>query len=376
LNDPVSIVIPNWNGAHLLRSNLPSVLAAAERYQPGAEVVVVDDGSTDESIQVLGSEFPGVRVVAHAENRGFGAACWTGVTSTRRSVVILLNSDVQVEADFIPPLVQKFGSEETFAAMPLIFGPGSHEVDTCVTFTLPYLKRGRIKYLRGQWSTLLRPAAGGLPWYTFYPCGAAVAIDRARFVDLGGCDPLFKPFYYEDIDFGFRAWRRGWTCQIVPESRVHHQGSQTIGKNFPKRRVQLLRKRNRILLHAKNFTSGKLLLGFLLRQGLRALLGLLRLRFIDLGATLMALPRLPLALRKRRQELRARLRSEEEVCAVLQSHYDETKHYLEQVEDPAMIAMASGESEAQQARSPVMLESQPGNLVAPRRSKQRRASGS
>src|SRR4029450_3058772 len=88
----VSIVIPNWNGADLLATTLPAALAAASAHPGRAEVIVVDDGSTDESRDVVKAH-GGVVLVEHDRNLGFGAACLSGATSARHEIVFLLNSD-------------------------------------------------------------------------------------------------------------------------------------------------------------------------------------------------------------------------------------------------------------------------------------------
>jgi len=145
------------------------------------------------------------------------------------------------------------------------------------------------------------------PWYTFYPAGGAVMVDRARFLEIGGFDPLFHPFYYEDLDLAFRAWRRGWCCRVVPESRLVHAAGSTISKAFPKRDVLVVRRRNRLLFLWKNLTSDALLWRSFGHQALRVPMALLRGDTIPLAATWAALRRLPTALARRRIEKRAEL---------------------------------------------------------------------
>lgn len=318
----LSVVIPNWNGAAILRRCLPSVVAAAEAYPGEAETVVVDDGSTDDSVAVLASEFPSVRVVRHEVNRGFGAACLTGVQAAAHPVVVLLNSDVRVEPDFLTPLQAPFERPEVFSASPLIFDEEGHLGD--VTLTVPYVRRGKIRFRSIPTHQLRAPgAAAAGPWYTFFPLGGAVAFDRARFLELGGFDDLYAPFYYEDIDLGFCAWRRGWTCEVVPNSTVFHEGAGTIGRAFKRARVRTIRKRNRVLFHVKNLTATVPLLTFLVQHPLRVLLGLLRLDFAQALGALLALPRLLRALRRRRAERQAEVHSPEAIFTTIDTRWAE-----------------------------------------------------
>jgi len=315
----VSIVIPNWNGANLLRQNLPAALAAARAYPAPAELIVVDDGSSDESRDVV-KEHADVRLVEHERNRGFGAACLTGAMSARSELLFLLNSDARPEPGALGPLCRAFEAADVFAASPLILD------DECsvanVTISVPYLRRGRIAYRRrGIESLADTAAAGALSWLTFYPLGGAVVFDRARFLALGGFDALFHPFYYEDVDLGFRAWRRGWSCVVVPESRVHHAGGGTIVRAFADRRVRVVRKRNRMLLHCKNLTGHGAPALFLAHQLVRALARLLRLDPIELLGTLAALPSVPAALAERRIERGAAIRSDAEIFALIDERW-------------------------------------------------------
>lgn len=300
-NPGVALVVPNWNGSALLAKNLPSLLAAARAYPGEAEVIVVDDGSTDDSVAVVERELPEVRLVRHAENRGFGEACGSGVEATRHPLVALLNSDVTVDPDFLLPLVRAFDHADTFAASPLVFDPEG--ALSAYTLSVPYLRRGKIRFRAWEVERLAtRGAQAPGPWFTFYPAGGAVLVDRQRFRALGGFDPLFHPFYYEDLDLALRAWRRGWCCRVVPESRLVHAPGSTISRSFAQRRVRIVRKRNRLLFLWKNLTDAGLLSRHFASQTARVGIGLLRLDVEPLLATLAALPRLPAALRARRRE--------------------------------------------------------------------------
>jgi len=105
-----SIVIPNWNGRDLLEKYLPSVRAAALRL-PGSEVIVVDNGSTDGSAAFVRERFPEIRIIALPQNLGFGGGSNAGFRAANNEVVVLLNSDMRVEPDFLAPLLAGFSDE-------------------------------------------------------------------------------------------------------------------------------------------------------------------------------------------------------------------------------------------------------------------------
>ena len=177
---PVSIIIPNWNGADLLRTYLPSVVAAGQRYPADVEVIVVDDASTDPSVSLVEKEFAGVKLVRHEYNQGFGKACWSGARAAGNPILILLNSDVKVEPDFIAPLADALKDPDVFAASPLIFDDQGNLSN--VTISIPYFKRGKIRYKSAPLQQLQNNTASlPNPWCTLFPIGAAFAVNQACF---------------------------------------------------------------------------------------------------------------------------------------------------------------------------------------------------
>ncbi len=308
-----SLVVPNWNGRELLRANVPSLLAAAER-AGDAEVVVVDDGSTDDSVPVLERELPKVRVVRHAKNQGFGPACRTGAEAASRPIVILLNSDVWVEPDFVAPLLEPFARDPSvFAVAPLILDREGKVAK--VSVNRPYIRRGELRWEGVPGDELVARAQ---PVPSLFPLGGAVALDRARFLELGGFDPLYHPFYYEDVDLGLAAWRRGWKCLVEPRSRVRHDEGGTITKHFKRFKVKVAKRRHRLLMTWKH-ADGAWLRAHLAWLPVKVLTKALKLDVRFQVAFWQALARLPQALRARAQEKRATKRALEDAFAEIRA---------------------------------------------------------
>jgi len=247
-----SIVIPNWNGADLLKKYLPSVIAAAEQV-PGSEVIVVENGSTDGSAQLLLERFPQVRLIALEENLGFGGGSNTGFRHARNDIVVLLNSDMRVERDFLQPLIDGFTDERVFAVSCQIF------------FSDPNKKREETGLTEGWWQQgslrvrhRVEPSITGL-YPCFYGGGGSCAFDRRKFLELGGFDELLRPFYLEDTDLGYMAWKRGWKVLYQPASVVYHEHRGTIGKRFSDGYIQSILKKNFLLFTWKNIHSWRML---------------------------------------------------------------------------------------------------------------------
>ncbi|MEO8051628.1 MAG: glycosyltransferase family 2 protein, partial [Acidobacteriota bacterium] len=240
-----AIVIPNWNGRDLLEKYLPSVIAAAERV-PGSEVIVVDNGSTDGSAAFLREGFPKVRVVALETNLGFGGGSNAGFKAARHDVVVLLNSDMRVEPDFLQPLLDGFTDERVFSVSCQIFFSDPNKVREETGLTEFWWERGSLRVRHRT-----EPDLNEL-----YPCayggGGSCAFDRRKFLELGGFDELLAPFYLEDTDLGYLAWKRGWKNLYQPASVVFHEHRGTIGRRFSEAYIQVVLKKNFLLFAWKN----------------------------------------------------------------------------------------------------------------------------
>jgi O-antigen biosynthesis protein len=245
-----SIVIPNWNGRDLLQKYLPSVLAAADRC-PHSEVIVVDNGSTDGSAQYILENHPQVRLIALPENLGFGGGSNEGFQHAKRDIVVLLNSDMRVEPDFLRPLLDAFNDDafdnkNTFAVACQIFFSDPAKLREETGLTEGWWHQGSLR-VRHRTEENIRD-----PYPCFYGGGGSCAFDRRKFLELGGFDALLAPFYLEDTDLGYLAWKRGWTILYQPRSIVYHEHRGTIGRKFSPTYIQSVLNKNFILFVWKN----------------------------------------------------------------------------------------------------------------------------
>lgn len=231
----VSIVIPNWNGSQLLKKNLPSVLAANPN-----EVIVVDDGSQDDSLDIL-KKYKSVKVIRHTINQGFVVSVNDGVKEAKGDVVALLNNDVSPSEGFLQPLLDHFEKDSIFAVSCAEEG---------YSWAWAKFENGFITHGMGEPTSV--------PHSSFWASGGSAAFSRTKWLELGGMDALFAPFYWEDIDICYRAQKRGWKILWEPESKVVHDHESTIGKYFPRSYMDYVSLRNQLLFIWKNITSPKL----------------------------------------------------------------------------------------------------------------------
>ena len=297
---PVSLVIPTWNGRELLGRFLPSVLAALARYPGGGEVLVVDDGSRDGTPGFLRDNFPAVRTVHLDRNSGFAAAVNRGVLEALHERIVLLNNDVEVEENFLAPLVRRL--EE-----PQVFGVCARSLDWDRETFRDGGKVGEWK--RGFWRVWRNYDGPGdtpdpdKPLLTFYCPGGFSAFDCLKWSELGGLDELFSPFNWEDTDICYRALKRGWQLVYEPLSIVYHKPSTTIsGGAFRAGRVHYISRRNRLFFHWKNLTDSRFLAEHLFFLLLSLPLSVLRLDLVSPAAFIGALASLPKVLERRAKE--------------------------------------------------------------------------
>jgi len=251
-----SIVIPNWNGRDLLEKYLPSVIAATARHA-GSEIIVVDNASEDGSAEFLKRHFPSVRVLEQEHNLGFGGGSNAGFRAATNDIVVLLNSDMRVDRDFLAPLLAPFAEPDVFAVACQIFFSDPNKRREESGLTQATWTRGRL-LVRHRIDDQIHSA-----FPCFYPGGGSSAFDRRKFLELGGFDEVYEPFYYEDTDLGYMAWKRGWRVLYEPRSIVFHEHRGTIGKKFTATQVSRVLKKNVVLMTWKNVHDWGMLSGHL-----------------------------------------------------------------------------------------------------------------
>ncbi|HEX6710835.1 MAG TPA: glycosyltransferase family 2 protein [Rubrobacter sp.] len=239
----VTVVIPNWNGKRLLNLCLGSLREQSFR---DFETLLVDNGSTDGSLDFATGNFPGVKTIALGENRGFSGAVNAGIRGSKTEFVALLNNDTEQDPGWLGELVRAADSHPEaglFASKLVDFhdrrvldGAG----DAMRLSGLPY-RLGHGERDRGRFDA---------PGYVFGACAAAALYRRGMLDDVGLFDEDFVS-YCEDGDLSFRAQLGGYRCYYVPDSVVYHMGSVSSGgKRSPT--ATRLGTRNSISLLVKN----------------------------------------------------------------------------------------------------------------------------
>lgn len=238
----VSVIIPNWNGVKLLPWCLSSVFAQNFK---NFEVILVDNGSVDDSVAFTKKNYPKVKIIQLPKNLGFAAAVNRGVAKSTSAFIALLNNDAAVNVNWLSKLYEAIlVHPEVVAVAPKILQAGNSKlIDNA----------GDKMNIVGQASPIgkgERNEKFNRAGFVFGASGAASLFRREILLNLGSFDEDFF-FYFEDVDFSLRAQIAGYRFWYEPAAQVFHQGAATASKlgTF----VQFQRFRNTIFLVIKNF---------------------------------------------------------------------------------------------------------------------------
>ncbi len=244
----IDIIIPNYNGRSLLEVCLRSIHAQT---CSNWRIIVVDNGSSDDSAAFVAEHFPQVRLLALPENIGFSAAVNRGIEAGNAPLVFLLNNDTELALDCLEQLAAAAAQESAdFFAAKLV---NYHE--------RRFLDGAGEGYLRGGAGYRIGTMEEDAPPYdvsrqVFGACGGAALYRRKTLQEVGYFDPDFFA-YLEDVDWNLRAARLGKTCRYVAEARVYHIGSATTGSKFNEFTIRLST-RNSFYVLARNYSTGML----------------------------------------------------------------------------------------------------------------------
>ena len=239
----VTVVVPSRDGRELLAAMLPPLLS---QLLPG-EVIVIDNGSTDGTTAWLNTEYPQVRVIESGTPLSFAKAVNKGIEKARHIHTLLLNNDMIVEPAFIRSLATAFDEIPDLycATAQIFFPPGIRREET-----------GKAVWRReGPLDFPVRcddPYDGEDLTWVLYGSGGCSLFDTAKLREMGGVSEVYDPAYVEDMDFGYRAWKRGWPTVFRAAAKVEHRHRATTARFFTSRQLDFFVERNylRFLIHA------------------------------------------------------------------------------------------------------------------------------
>lgn len=251
----IAVVILNWNGKHILQQYLPSVVAHSSDH---AQIIVADNGSTDESLTFLAENYPQIPIIALDKNYGFAGGYNRALKQVDADYYILLNDDVEVTPNWIPPVIKLMENSPQCA----ICQPKLKMYDERNTFEYAggaggFIDKLGYPFCRGRMFADLEQDNGQYDdnCKIFWASGAAMFIKSSVWRELGGFDDDFFA-HMEEIDLCWRAQNAGHTVAYCGASTVYHKGGGTLPKSSPHKTH--LNFRNNLFMLYKNLSKKKL----------------------------------------------------------------------------------------------------------------------
>jgi GT2 family glycosyltransferase len=276
---PFCVAILNYNGADLLRTFMPSVLQFSKTL---ADVVVIDNASTDDSVALVAQQWPEVPIIRLPGNLGYTGGYKEGLKNIPHEYIVLLNSDVAVTEGWLEPLHQAFESQPHLgAAQPQILWERQPNTYEYAGASGGYIDALGYPFCRGRLFYHLEENHGQYPHEQpiFWASGACLALRKKALEEAGGLDELFFA-HMEEIDLCWRLGRAGYQLRVIPSSTVYHRGGSTLGYGHP--RKVFLNFRNNLFLLYKNLPKRRLWPTLIARM---AMDGLAALKFLTEGNT-------------------------------------------------------------------------------------------
>lgn len=245
-----AVIILNWNGRHLLERFLPSVL----RHTPAgtAEIVVADNGSTDDSAAFLTGNYPSVRLLRLERNYGFAEGYNRAIEAVEAEYVVLLNSDVEVTEGWLDAPLEALDADPLLAAVqPKLLSEEDRSRFEYAGAAGGFIDRYGYPFCRGRIFSTVEKDEGqyDTPCDILWATGACLFIRRDVYLKEGGLDARFFA-HQEEIDLCWRLRSRGYRIRCIPQSAVYHVGGGTLQAEKPQK--TFLNFRNNLLLLYKN----------------------------------------------------------------------------------------------------------------------------
>jgi GT2 family glycosyltransferase len=285
----VAVIILNWNGAHFLEKFLPPLIRFTD--PDIAEIWVADNGSTDDSLEMLNTKFPSVKTIVLGRNYGFAEGYNRALDQIGSPYCILLNSDVEVTENWLSPLYQAMKKNDRLGAcMPKIKSWSDKDTFEHAGAAGGFIDKYGYPFCRGRIFNRIEKDTGQFDnnFNIFWASGACLMIRSDLYRRSGGLDPFFFA-HMEEIDLCWRIKNRGYQIQFCWESTIYHIGGGTLPKRDHKKTY--LNFRNNLILLYKNLPGRKLfpiLFSRILLDWISILQFLLKLEFWNLYSVLRA----------------------------------------------------------------------------------------
>jgi len=248
----IAIAILNWNGLSLLKNHLKVVIEKSNN----SSIYIIDNNSTDDSIEFLKENYPQVQIIELKENFGFAEGYNLGLKQIKEEIVCIMNNDIEVSDNWLEPIREKFIEKPNSIVQPTIMDIKNKEYFEYAGASGGFIDKFGYPYCRGRiFNTLEKNTNQYSDDKIFWASGACMFIPKKVFFDIGGFDSTFFA-HMEEIDLCWRAFNHNIDCVSSTKSIVYHVGAATIKENSKK---NYLNYRNSLIMLTKNLPLKTLL---------------------------------------------------------------------------------------------------------------------
>ena len=304
----ISIIVLTWNGIRLIQECFPQIVAATQQINIPYEIILVDNGSADNTLSYVSKMWPDIHIIALEKNRGYSKANNYAAHCARYDTLLFVNNDLVFDNGFIESLIHRLEDPAVFAVAPKILKWDRRTVDDGLRYG---------EYHSGLFSVHLEVDKDkiDLPHLITFFCGACFVCRKERFFELGGFDEMYTPYAWEDLDLAYRAWKRGYTIVYEPQAVCYHKREATTRSLFSDFFFISLVWRNTFFFIWKNITYAPFCLDHIVRLPWKLLKFLFNGRWRYVCGFFRAVPYLPLIYWKRRIEKKKEMINDKDVLA-------------------------------------------------------------
>ena len=299
----ISVIIPVYKNYEMFFRNLKN----NKKYFADCEVVVMNDFPQEKIANKVKQIIPEAITIDNEINLGFGSNVNTGVKKASGEFILLLNSDVILKDDSFKKSLEEFKKDRNIFATSF----AQYESDgKLVGANRGYFKDGLIYHDRQLISDNRQPITN------FWAEGGSSILRKDLFLKLHGFDPLYDPFYWEDIDLSYRAWKSGYKIYYFPQVKVQHFHESTIGKFFQKSSILKTAYRNQFIFNWKNLTDRDLFFKHLLFLPILLIRSMLTGNLILLQGFFLGIVLLPKIIESRKKAVKSFIKTDEEILSI------------------------------------------------------------
>lgn len=244
----ISVVIPHYKGKEKLYVNLKHNIP----FLQGCEIIVVNDYPEVPLTAEMAELFPEVTVMENEKNLGFAGAVTVGISAAKSKFVFLLNNDVLLNDNTFQNAISHFEKDKKLFAVSF---RQTEKNGSYVGRNIIYWKNGFFQHSKAD------PTKTGINGWAE---GGSMLFDKNKYDTINGFDTLYSPFYWEDIDLSYRAWKAGYSILFDSTITVQHHHESTIATHFHASRIKTIAYRNQFITIWKNISDNGLIFEHLL----------------------------------------------------------------------------------------------------------------